>query len=77
MVPVFSIFLDLSEANCNNSSFNMTSNFENHGNRFTRTVDYGNIGLFGTALSYGVNLLLLLFYVHDKHLRSCQDGQLT
>ena len=22
-------------------------------------------------------LLLLLFYVHGKHLRSCRDGQLT
>ena len=24
-----------------------------------------------------VALLLMLFYVHGKHLRSCRDGQLT
>ena len=29
----------------------------------------------GTDLS-GL-LLLLLFYIHGKHLRSCRDGQLT
>ena len=29
------------------------------------------------VLLFVVVVVSLLFYVHDKHLRSCQDGQLT
>ena len=32
--------------------------------------------LFG-ALRLVVVVVVLLFYVHSKHLRSCRDGQLT
>ena len=28
-------------------------------------------------IGHTVVVVVLLFYVHDKHLRSCRDGQLT
>ena len=28
-------------------------------------------------LNFSVVVVVLLFYVHGKHLRSCRDGQLT
>ena len=42
----------------------------------TLPVEYGNL------LHYRMSFLpcivvVLLFYVHGKHLRSCRDGQLT
>ena len=35
-----------------------------------------NVKIEVRALSF-IRLVVLLFYVHGKHLRSCQDGQLT
>ena len=32
---------------------------------------------FHRQLTAAVVVVVLLFYVHDKHLRSCRDGQLT
>ena len=32
---------------------------------------------FGENFMVVVVVVALLFYVHGKHLRSCQDGQLT
>ena len=29
------------------------------------------------SLLHLISVVVLLFYVHDKHLRSCRDGQLT
>ena len=29
------------------------------------------------AVSFSVVVVVLLFYVHGKHLRLCRDGQLT
>ena len=38
----------------------------------------GILSLFYTAVTEMlVVLVVLLFYVHGKHLRSCRDGQLT
>ena len=37
------------------------------------TVRQGPIGLAVRAVGW----LVVLFYVHGKHLRSCRDGQLT
>ena len=30
-----------------------------------------------SAMAWIVAVVMLLFYVHGKHLRSCRDGQLT
>ena len=36
------------------------------------------VGIFLVSDSgYVVVVIVLLFYVHGKHLRSCRDGQLT
>ena len=48
----------------------------------TRYIDHLRLELSFLALGHvSPNLisffLLLLFYVHGKHLRSCRDGQLT
>ena len=29
------------------------------------------------VICLGFGWLVVLFYIHDKHLRSCRDGQLT
>ena len=44
--------------------------------------DYGSLGnelghTAQMAQPYMVVVVVLLFYVHGKHLRSCRDGQLT
>ena len=40
---------------------------------FTRILVLG----LGFVLDVVVVVVVLLFYVHGKHLRSCRDGQLT
>ena len=43
--------------------------------------DNQDVRSFVALLAEGFRLVVvdvvMLFYVHDKHLRSCQDGQLT
>ena len=36
-----------------------------------------NFDLKGSETDVVVVVVVLLFYVHGKHLRSCRDGQLT
>ena len=38
------------------------------------TLDYS---LLQSGTAGMVDMLVVLFYVHGKHLRSCRDGQLT
>ena len=49
--------------------------------RFVRSLRYSwpshFVSLFFFHFAFGVVVVLLLFYVHGKHLRSCGDGQLT
>ena len=37
----------------------------------------GEMSLYSASRVLIVVVVALLFYVHDKHLRSCRDGQLT
>ena len=36
-----------------------------------------NDGLNDAHIEFRIVVVVLLFYVHGKHLRSCRDGQLT
>ena len=40
-------------------------------------VNLNDHDLFSAVSYILVDVVALLFYVHGKHLRSCQDGQLT
>ena len=45
--------------------------------RMCRVYMNSNITFRSAFLHELVVLVVLLFYVHGKHLRSCRDGQLT
>ena len=40
-------------------------------------IHTGHLWFCSARLGEGGGLVVLLFYVHGKHLRSCRDGQLT
>ena len=42
-----------------------------------KKVEYGMCKKGGKASHSLIVIVVLLFYVHGKHLRSCRDGQLT
>ena len=46
-------------------------------NTYGRVVGLRAQLLFSTIALFVVVVVVLLFYVHGKHLRSCRDGQLT
>ena len=43
-------------------------------NKFSIWKKMVNVLFLGVPI---LNVVVLLFYVHGKHLRSCRDGQLT
>ena len=45
--------------------------------RFMSVEIIAYVGLCSALLNWLYWLVVLLFYVHGKHLRSCRDGQLT
>ena len=62
-------------------SISETSPSEHTNVRFVRSLRYSSpshfVSLFFFHFAFDVVVVLLLFYVHGKHLRSCRDDQLN
>ena len=55
----------------------MTCDFTSFSTVFQSYKDNGRVRLISCVQWIVVVIVVLLFYVHGKHLRSCRDGQLT
>ena len=81
MALVFKIFLYNSKFSLSSSSKKKKKKKNTLGDNAIVVKRVHCTGFYSGTSSYGfvfvLLLLLLLYYVHGKHLRSCQDSQLT